>query len=77
MTALMKMLTKPAMMWLCGSFGDALVIVGIVTAALDKQIAGFTPLTWIVLAMVFYFYFIISIAARIMISLEGKARSRA
>jgi hypothetical protein len=74
MTALMKMLTNPAMMWLCGSIGDALVIVGIVTAALDKQIAGFTPLTWIMLAMVFYLYFIISIAARIMVSLEGKAK---
>ncbi|MFC2050631.1 hypothetical protein ACFLTN_05595 [Chloroflexota bacterium] len=74
MTALMKMLTKPAMMWLCGSLGDALVIVGIVTAALNEQIAGFTPLTWIVLALVCYFYFIISIAARIMVSLEGKAK---
>ena len=72
MTVLIRMLTEPAMLWLCGSFGDALVIVGIVTAALGKQIAGFTPVTWILLAMVFYFYFIISIAARIMVSLEGK-----
>ena len=74
MTALIKILTEPAMLWLCGSLGDSLVIVGIITAALDKQIAGFTPMTWILLGMVFYFYFIISIAARIMVSLEGKAR---
>ena len=74
MTALIKMLTEPAMLWLCGSIGDALVIVGIVTAALNEQLAGFTPITWIVLAMVFYFYFIISIAARIMVSLEGKVK---
>jgi len=74
MTFLIKMLTEPAMLWLCGSLGDALVIVGIVTAAMDKQIAGFTPMTWILLGMVFYFYFVISLAARIMVSLEGKAR---
>lgn len=73
MTALLKMLAEPAMLWLCGACGDSLVIVGIVTAALDRQIAGFTPITWILLGMVFYFYFIISIAARIMVSLEGKA----
>jgi hypothetical protein len=74
MTALIKMLTEPAILWLCGSCGDALVIVGVITAALDKQIAGFTPVTWILLGMTFYFYFIISIAARIMVSLEGKAK---
>jgi hypothetical protein len=71
---MMKILTNPAMMWLCGSIGDALVIVGIVTAALNEQIAGFTPITWILLGMVFYFYFIMSLAARIMVSLEGKAK---
>jgi len=74
MTALIKMLTEPAMLWLCGSIGDALVIVGIVTAALNEQIAGFTPLTWIVLAMVFYFYFIISLVARIMVNQQGKTK---
>ena len=73
MTALIKMLTEPAMLWLCGACGDTLVIVGVITAALDKQIAGFAPVTWILLGMTFYFYFIISIAARIMVSLEGKA----
>lgn len=73
MTAMIKILTEPWMLWLCGSFADALVIVGIVTAALDKQIAGFTPITWILLGMVFYFYFIISLTARIMVRLQGKA----
>jgi len=74
MTAMIKILTEPAMLWLCGSLGDALVIVGIVTAALDKNIAGFTPMTWILLAMVFYFYFVISLVARIMTNLELKAK---
>jgi hypothetical protein len=74
MTALIRILTEPAMLWLCGSLGDALVIVGIITAAMDKQIAGFAPTTLILLGMVFYFYFIISLATRIMVSLEGKAK---
>ncbi len=74
MTAMIKILTEPWMLWLCGSFGDSLVIVGIVTAALNKQIAGFTPITWILLGMVFYFYFIISLAARILVSLENKVK---
>ena len=74
MTALIKMLTEPAMLWLCGSLGDALVIVGIVTAAMNEQIAGFTPLTWILLGIVFYFYFIISLVARIMVNQQGKAK---
>ena len=68
MTALIGLLASPAMLWLCASFGDALVIVGIVTAALDKRIAGFTPMTWILLGMVFYLYCIISLAARIVAS---------
>ena len=74
MTAILKMLTKPAMLWLCGSFGDALVVVGIITAALNKQIAGFTPITWILLGMTFYFYFIISMVARIMVRIESKTK---
>jgi len=45
MTSLLKILESPVMMWLCASFGDALVLVGIVTEALNKQIAGFSPVT--------------------------------
>ena len=66
MTPLIKLMESRAMMWLCGLFGDSLCIVGIITAALDTKIAGFTPIVWILLAMVFYLYFIISMAARIL-----------
>jgi hypothetical protein len=64
----MSLLENPAMLWLCASFGDALVIVGIVTAALCKQIRGFTPVTWILLAVVLYLYCIMSLAARILVN---------
>lgn len=65
MTFLIKMMESRAMMWLCGAFGDALVIVGIVFAALNTSVAGFTPIVWFLLAMVFYVYFVISMLARI------------
>lgn len=66
MTALIAFLASPAILWLCASLGDALVIVGIVTAAKDRRIAGFTPGTWLLLAMVMYMYCIISLAARML-----------
>jgi len=47
--------------------------VGIITAILNKDIAGFTPITWILLAMVFYIYFVISMLARILATSVGKA----
>lgn len=72
MTPMIKLLESPAMMWLCGFFGDGLCIVGIITAALNKTIAGFTPITWILLAMVFYMYFVISMLARILATKVGK-----
>ena len=67
MTPLIRMMESRAMMWLCGCFGDGLCLVGIITAALNRTIAGFTPVTWILLAMVFYMYFVISMLARILV----------
>jgi hypothetical protein len=49
MTASLKLLESPVMMWLCDAFGVALAMVGIVTATSNQQIAGFSPITWIVL----------------------------
>jgi hypothetical protein len=65
MTFMIKMLEQTWMMWLCGIFGDALTITGIVFAILNKSVAGFTPIVWILLGMVFYMYFVISMLARI------------
>ena len=71
MTPLIKLMESRAMMWLCGCCGDGLCMVGMYTAARDKKIAGFTPMTWILLAMVMYMYFIISMLARILVSVSG------
>lgn len=65
MTFLIKLLEQTWMMWLCGICGDALTITGIVFAVLNKSVAGFTPIVWILLGMVFYMYFVISMLARI------------
>jgi hypothetical protein len=71
MTFLIKMLEQTWMMWLCGVCGDALTITGIVFAVLNKSVAGFTPIVWILLGMVFYMYFVISLLARIVANSEG------
>ena len=65
MTFMIKMLEQTWMMWLCGIFGDSLTITGIIFAILNKSVAGFTPIVWILLGMVFYMYFVISMLARI------------
>ncbi len=65
MTFLLKMLEKSWMMWICGTCGDVLTLIGIVTAAANITVAGFTPVTWILLAFVFYLYFIMSLLARL------------
>ena len=65
MTFLIRMMESRAMMWLCGAIGDILVIIGIIFAALNMSAAGFTPVVWFLLAMVFYIYFVISMLARI------------
>jgi len=65
MTFLIRILEKSWMMWLCGICGDALTLVGIIMAATNQTVAGFTPITWILLAFVFYLYFIMSLLARL------------
>jgi len=60
------------MMWLCGCMGDLLVLVGIVFAALNRSVAGFSPVVWILLAMVFYLYFIMSLLARMIAGMNKK-----
>ena len=55
-----------------GIIGDILLVVGIVTAALDTSIAGFTPVVWILLAFVFYVNMIFCAVLRIMRRVESK-----
>jgi len=71
MTFLIKMLEQSWMMWFCGVCGDALTITGIVFAILNQSVAGFTPIVWILLAMVFYLYFVMSLLARIVANIGG------
>jgi len=60
--------------FICGAgiIGDILLVVGIVTAALNTSIAGFTPVVWILLAFVLYITMIFSAVLRIMRRLETK-----
>ena len=65
MTFLIRVLESKWMMWLCASIGDILVLLGIIFAALNMSVAGFSPIVWIILGIVFYVYFIISLLARL------------
>jgi hypothetical protein len=60
--------------FICGAgfIGDILLVVGIVTAALNTSIAGFTPVVWILLAFALYITMIFSTVLRIMRRLETK-----
>ena len=60
--------------FICGAgiIGNILLVVGIVTAALNTSIAGFTPVVWILLAFVLYITMIFSAVLRIMRRLETK-----
>ena len=71
MTFLIKMLEQTWMMWLCGICGDALTLTGIIFAVLNQSVMGFTPIVWILLAMVFYLYFVMSLLARIVKNTGG------
>jgi len=60
--------------FVCGAglLGNVFLLIGIVTAALDTSIAGFTPVVWMLLAFIFYVTMIFSVVLRIMTHLESK-----
>ena len=58
-----------------GIIGDILLLIGIVTAALNTNISGFTPVTWILLAFVCYATMIFSTVLNILRNLESKQQS--
>jgi ABC-type uncharacterized transport system permease subunit len=60
--------------FVCGAglIGNVFLLVGIVTAALDTSIAGFTPVVWMLLAFILYVTMIFSVVLRIMTNLESK-----
>lgn len=55
-----------------GLIGNVFLVVGIVTAALDTSIVGFTPVVWMLLAFILYVTMIFSVVLRIMTHLESK-----
>jgi hypothetical protein len=55
-----------------GMIGNVFLVVGIVVAALDTNIAGFSPVIWILLAFIFYVTMIFSVLLRAMTYLESK-----
>ena len=58
---------------LLSGLGDALLIVGIVSAAMKMTIAGFTPMSWFLLAIACYLGLGLLMLARIEFRLESKA----
>lgn len=73
MCKLTECVKKPVWIWLTGGLGKALLIVGIVTAAMNVTIAGFTPVTWLLLALACYSGIICVVTMRILDQLESKA----
>ena len=60
--------------YVCGAgiMGNILLLTGILTAALDARILGFTPVIWILLAFICYVTMIFSVALSILVRLEAK-----
>jgi len=56
--------------------GVALLIVGLVTAALDVSLAGFTPTFWVLLAFAGFLGVICNSLFRIVIILERRAQGK-
>jgi hypothetical protein len=67
-------MTQPACIWYFGALGDALLIVGIVTAAMQLSFRGFTPTYWFVLAFASYLGMVWVVLMRILAQLESKAQ---
>ncbi len=55
-----------------GIIGNVFLLIGIITAALNTTIAGFTPISWMLLAFILYVIMIFSVTLRIMTHLESQ-----
>ena len=72
MNDLMKSITKPAVIWIYGSLGDTLLIVGVITAAIGLAWGGFAPVYWFLLAFACYLGMIWVVAMCILYRIESK-----
>lgn len=75
MKKLTECMTKPAAIWCFGGLGDAFLVVGIVTAAINTTFAAFTPILWFLLALACYLGMIWVVTMRILSQLESKTES--
>ncbi len=75
MKKLSECMTKPATMWCFAGLGVAFIIVGIVTAAINRTFAAFTPMLWFLLAIFCGVGKIWVVAMRILARLESKTQS--
>jgi len=60
--------------FICGAgiIGNVFLLTGIVTAALNTSVAGFTPTIWILIAFILYVTMIFCVVLRIMTHLESQ-----
>lgn len=75
MKEITKLMAHPFVMWYFGILGDALAIVGIITAAMEVTIAGFTPILWFLLAIACYLGMVWAVTLRILTHLESRTES--
>ena len=75
MKKLAECMTRPACICCLGSLGVVLLIVGIVTAAINATFAAFTPIIWFLLALACYLGMIWVVLMRILARLERKPQS--
>ena len=75
MKKLVECTAKPACLYCLESLGVVLLIVGIVTAAINATFAAFTPIIWFLLALACYLGMIWVVLMRILARLESKPQS--
>ena len=72
METLLKFTTKPGWVLFLRLLGISLLIVGIITAALDATFGGFQPILWVLLALAAFIGVICAELFRIVDLLESK-----
>jgi hypothetical protein len=74
MEKLLRFTMRPAWVLFLRLSGVAMLIVGIVTAALDATFGGFAPILWFLLALAAFLGVICTELFRIVAILESKSR---
>jgi len=72
MDSLARLAIRPVFMWYFGIVGDILLVVGIITAAMDLTIAGFTPMLWFLLGIASFLGMIWVVVMRILARMENR-----